>query len=62
MSGKIQANKDCPFCHGTGIAQYFDMTRMPEVGAGEHTGQYLCDNIGGEDVCPKCFKELASFN
>jgi len=52
---KIKANPNCHLCQGTGIAEYFDMTRMPEVGPGTFTLGYLCENYGGKDICPDCF-------
>ena len=55
---KIKTNINCPFCSGTGMAEYFDMTRMPEVGEGTYTLGYLCENFGGEDLCPECYPNI----
>jgi hypothetical protein len=29
---KIEADPNCHLCQGIGITEYFDMSRMPEVG------------------------------
>ena len=51
----MKPDPDCKLCKGTGIAKYFDMSRMPEIGEGEFTLGFLADNYGGESICPDCF-------
>ena len=55
LSKKTKPNPKCDLCQGTGIAIYFDMTKMSEVGEGAFELGYLCEHFGGKSICPDCF-------
>lgn len=52
-----QPNTECPFCKGTGVAEYWDVDKLFASVKDKPLGSYDVSHLVDIGTCPDCIKD-----